>query len=392
MGKEKYTINFIREKKLILLEGISGSRMYGCHIEGESDFDYRGIYICLLDDFLCRDYPNQIEDEGNDIVYYEIGRYFELLMKNNPNILELLSIPEDCVVEKHPLMDLIDPKDYVSKLCKETLGGYANQQIKKAKGLNKKINQPMAKEKKTPLDFCCVIENGESYPLKDILEENEMEQKFCGLVSIPNAKDVYGLYYDWVAHHCFSFYIEEKRRERHKKFREEYNLSKGLGYKGILKDGDEENSNDLRLSSIPKSQMDECEFIIYYNKDGYTQYCKQYKEYWDWVKKRNEDRYQTNLQHGGGYDSKNMMHCYRLCEMGVEIAKGEGIKVRRPNRDFLMKIRKGEMDYEKILRLSEELLQKSDHLFEQSNLPNKPDLKKAKETEIEIRKKFYNLL
>ena len=43
-------------------------------------------------------------------------------------------------------------------------------------------------------------------------------------------------------------------------------------------------SNDLRMSSIPKSEIMKYEILIY-NKDGYQSYCKDYKEYWEWVEK-----------------------------------------------------------------------------------------------------------
>jgi len=40
----------------------------------------------------------QISNRTSDIVYYEIGRYVDLLMENNPNMLELLATPNDCVL------------------------------------------------------------------------------------------------------------------------------------------------------------------------------------------------------------------------------------------------------------------------------------------------------
>lgn len=75
----------------------------------------------------------QISNETNDEVYYEIGRFVELLLKNNPNILEILATPEDCVLYKHPLMEKLQLKEFLSKLCKNTFAYYVTTQIKKPK-------------------------------------------------------------------------------------------------------------------------------------------------------------------------------------------------------------------------------------------------------------------
>lgn len=43
----------------------------------------------------------------------ELGRFIELLLKNNPNALEVLASPEDCVQLKHPAFDLLKPSSVV---------------------------------------------------------------------------------------------------------------------------------------------------------------------------------------------------------------------------------------------------------------------------------------
>ncbi|MFT5917562.1 MAG: hypothetical protein ACJAWV_000764 [Flammeovirgaceae bacterium] len=67
----------------------------------------------------------------------------------------------------------------------------------------------------------------------------------------------------------------------------------GLGFSGIVKKA---NSNEVSLSSIPKELQPKT--FLYFNKDGYSTYCKKYKEYWDWVGKRNEARYENTMSHG----------------------------------------------------------------------------------------------
>ena len=45
-----------------------------------------------------------------------------------------------------------------------------------------------------------------------------------------------------------------------------------------------------------------------------------------------------------------MMHVFRLLDMAGEIATGKGVIVRRPNRDFLLSIRKGDFEYEELVK------------------------------------------
>lgn len=266
------TIQEVKDRGLMLFETISGSRAYGTH-KPTSDTDYRGVFILPIENLLGYDYVPQVNDDTNDITYYEIGRFLDLLQTQNPNIIELFNMPEENILYKHPLFDEIlqYKEQFLSQICKDSFGGYAISQIKKARGLNKKIVNPIDKEKKSILDFCYVIVGYKTIPLKEFLNNSGYQQKYCGIVNVDYARDTYALFYDH---------------------------TRIIGYRGITNDDD--TSNEVRLSSIPKGEEPVATMI--YNKDGYTKYCKDYKEYWDWVDKRNDDRYNTNQEHGKGYD------------------------------------------------------------------------------------------
>lgn len=72
---------------------------------------------------------------------------------------------------KNPIMNKFRQEDFLSKLCKDTFGGYASTQIQKARGLNKKIVNPVEKERKGILDFCVILEDSNSIPAKDWLKD-----------------------------------------------------------------------------------------------------------------------------------------------------------------------------------------------------------------------------
>jgi hypothetical protein len=350
------TIDFLKKNNLILFEAISGSKSFGLATEN-SDTDIKGIFYLPKDLFYGLEYIPQVSNETNDIVYYEIGRFTELLLKNNPNILEVLATPEDCVLYKNPIMDKFRQEDFLSKLCKDTFGGYASTQIQKARGLNKKIVNPVEKERKGILDFCVILEDSDSIVAKDWLKERDFHQENCGLVKMPNSKGIFALFYDEIG---------------------------DKNHSGIYKS---EDSNEVSLSSVPKNEKPEA--YLFFNQDAYSTYCKSYKEYWDWVEKRNENRYNTNQKHGKNYDSKNMMHTIRLLQSAVNIFKYNKIEIRVKNRDELLDIKARNWDYDDLLLLADQLIEELNLLNKSSSLSDLPYKEKAEKTLVKIREELY---
>jgi uncharacterized protein len=141
------------------------------------------------------------------------------------------------------------------------------------------------------------------------------------------------------------------------------------------------------VSSIPKEEKPVA--LLYFNKDGYSVYCKKYKEYWDWVEKRNEERYNTTMKHGKNYDSKNMMHVFRLLTMAKEIAVEGTINVFRKDRDFLLSIKEGKFEYDDLLQKAEIARGDLPLLYQQSGLMEEPDIEKIDQLLVEMRELFY---
>jgi hypothetical protein len=86
-----------------------------------------------------------------------------------------------------------------------------------------------------------------------------------------------------------------------------------------------------------------------------------------------------------------MMHCQRLLEMAMEIGRGEGIIVRRPNADELLSIRRGEIDLQTLIDKAEMRIKELDEIFENSNLPDQVDPIFTDALLITIRRKKYGL-
>jgi hypothetical protein len=342
-----------RSARCRLLEVISGSRAYGTHTP-ESDTDIKGIFIQPLEEWLGLDRVEQINNESNDISFYELGRFADLLAKNNPNLLEMLFTPADCVVFRHSLMDSFTPEMVLSKLCCESFAGYAVMQIRKARGLNKKIVNPQPEERKEVLDFCYVLEGQGSVPVQTWLERRGLRQHDCGLTAVPHARDAYALYH-----------------------------GEPGTYDGLA--GPE--STDVRLSRVPR----EAEPLVWmiYNKDGYKKHCKDWREYREWVAERNEGRFAGTLAHGRGYDAKNLMHTFRLLDAAEEIATQRRLTVRTPRREWLLRVRAGEFAYEDLLGQAEERIARIRELYAACDLPDTPDRGAIAEAVVQIRRGWY---
>ena len=148
-----------------------------------------------------------------------------------------------------------------------------------------------------------------------------------------------------------------------------------------------ENANDIALSDNPKDETPVG--MLYCNKDGYSVYCKKYREYWEWAGKRNDVRYNTTISHGKNYDSKNMMHVFRLLLMAKEIAIEGKVNDYRNDRDFLLSIREGKYEYDELLLKAETLKDELAGLYKKSSLSGTPDIDSINKILIEMRMEYY---
>jgi predicted nucleotidyltransferase len=389
---EKITHEYLEQNGLILFECIIGSQAYGTQTP-TSDVDKKFVYILPQDYILGTGYVEQL-NVNKDYTGWELKRFLELMGSSNPTVLELLNTPEDCIITKHPLFQyVLDHKaDFITKGCRNSFAGYAVQQIQKARGLNKKQNWEKDKvTRKDVLDFVYVVDGEKSMPWK-VWNGGTYDEKFCGVVNVSNARDLYAVYFDTDANNCFNEKIPEHMREAAKTWRKDEGHSMGFGYKGLVKTGEGANvaeSNQLRLSSIPKGETPICNII--YNKDSYSTHCKDYKEYEEWLANRNEQRYVDTQEHGQKIDGKNMMHCMRLIRMSKEIGRGEGIIVRRPDAKELLAIRRGEVDLDALIDTAEAEIKEMDRIFDESDLPKGINPELVNNLLIKIRREFYNL-
>ena len=438
------TFDSIRDKGLLLYEYLRGSHCHGIATE-LSDYDYGGIFVTekrnLLD--LGLNYQDQIANDTNDIVWYELKKFMTLLIKSNPTILESLFVDDKYVKYEHPLItDLKKHKDaFLTKKCFPSFFSYAKSQVEKARGLNKMINWERDKiERKGILDFTYTFFKQGSTKIENWLEYRNLKQRYCGLVNVPNMRDTYAVFYDWGNHflnegvtfedlkeaflddNAYDIIdivkqlkndennldlVNELKKAQFKNMvefiittyhlddfygletvslKDWYDEQKPIGYRGMINEA--ETSNELRLSSVEKGAVPICH--VSYNKDGYIKHCTDYKNYQDWIKHRNPIRYQSNLNKS--YDAKNMCECFRLINCGIEIAQGKGFIVDRSgiDADFLLSIKNHKFEYEYLMSELEKKKEEMNEVMQKSSIPDDIDPMFVNELYYEIVNKVYS--
>lgn len=139
---------------------VMGSMAYGCN-EDDSDLDVCGFCFPPKDDVFphlrgeipgfgrqthrfenwqehhLKD-PDARSGRGQeyDLAIYSIVKYFQLAMDNNPNMIDSLFTPKECVVHSTPISELVRERRrlFLHKGCWHKFRGYAYSQMSKIEG------------------------------------------------------------------------------------------------------------------------------------------------------------------------------------------------------------------------------------------------------------------
>lgn len=420
------TFESIKNDNFLLYEYIRGSRAYGIN-RPDSDTDIGGIYMEPYDVLLGLglDYQEEVKDKHQDKTWFSFRKFMRLLIKSNPTVLEALFIPERCILFEHPIMTELKKHRnlFVTKECFKPFINYSVTQLLKARSLEKKVVSPMSDVKKGILDFMFYRYKQGSRNIKLWLEDNGLYQEYCGLANIDRMKGVYSLYYDWGAHlqrigitsfkdfcdklkeglsSCSPFWLLLNNSSKNPLVKKSwfskialnkleagnwwYRFKDPLGYRGLT--NSEDTTNEARLSSILKGEKSLID--ISYNSDGYQAYCKKYREWKEWNKEKNEERFKEVVDHKG-YDCKNAGHSIRLMNMGIEIAEGKEVMIDRTeiDADFILSVRNGDVPYGDIKKYLESKEIEMREAMNKSTIKESIDLDKINELMINLRKEFY---
>jgi len=348
----------LQKSDRIIFECVSGSHAYGISTP-QSDVDVRGVFKNPQVEYMgLQDPSNQIADEKQNVVFYSLKRLFELLELANPNILEFLFMPQDCIRIMTPTMKkLIENRSlFISKKAYHTHSGYAFAQIKKAKGQFKMINNPCSKEKPKKEDFCWVIPRYQQHAL---IVENQMY--LCPFRPQPlqtvSQVDLTKCHVAQLEHVPNTFRLYQY----------------GDQAKGVFRGDDM-----LVCESIPLVDELKCIGLLIYNQNEFEKALNEHRKYWEWMSTRNESRWVDQEQGKIDFDQKNMCHCMRLLLSGENVLlHGEPIvRFEGAMRDYLMDIRTGKISYDTIMLEVEKKMKLLEELYITSTIQHSVDRKK----------------
>lgn len=314
----------------ILLECVSGSRAYGTSNE-TSDTDVRGVFVQPAAEFLALAQPPAlVADERHNTVFYSLRRTLELLGQANPNILELLYMPDDCVRHDTPEMAVLRARrqQFITRQCIETHVGYAFSQIKKARGQNKWVNQPKPVDPPRKDDFCHVLlraalEAGTALPARPVsLADSGVDLAHCHAARLEHAQGVYRLYHY------------------------------GLTAQGVFR------GDVLVPQSIPiEDEATRFVGLLLYNERAWSQSMDDHRNYWTWRRERNDNRWVAQEAGDIDYDAKNLMHTIRLLLSAESIVThGQPIvRFEGASRELLLRVRAGRLSYAEVMGLATDL-------------------------------------
>lgn len=332
----------------VIYECVAGSRAYGTdHIS--SDVDVRGIFIIPTKEYL-KIIPivDTVSDERGNIVCYSLQKFLLLASNANPNIIELLYMPNDCIRIISPLMEPIlqNRNIFITKNAYYSHVKYAEAQIKKAKGQNKWVNNPQFSKKPQRENYCWVILNPKNKQVSfrpiNLINSN-IDLSKCHVASVEHGKGLYRLY------------------------------EIGKSAKGVFQDG----NIVCQSISIDEEKTKQIGLLIY-NKEGYELAVRNHKNYCNWIHNRNEQRWISQEKKVIDYDTKNIMHTFRLLLSGENILK-YGIplvKFEGKSLEFLINILHGQFKYEELINLSYKKIEDLNALLKKSKLPKEPDYEK----------------
>jgi len=131
----------------LIMAAVTGSRLYGTS-RPDSDTDIRGVCFSPVEALLGLTGFEQFNPSGNaaiaysekmfelqsdDVTIYALSKFFSLCLGSNPNLVEMLFVPEDRLLVCSPVWDtILNNRDlFLSTKVVHTFAGYSYSQLQR---------------------------------------------------------------------------------------------------------------------------------------------------------------------------------------------------------------------------------------------------------------------
>lgn len=355
---EKSNLKWLKNNTIY--QTLHGSHAYGTS-RPDSDIDLRGICIPpkkyplgVLDSF-----EQSVMADPLDCTIFGIQKFVKLAMEGNPNALEIMFTDKSDIQFINEIGEsLLDIKElFVSKKCKNTLQGYAFQQLKRIKThrqwiVRGEIKKPERSDFDLPDTHKLIPEHQLleiEAQIKKVLEEWTIDT--TGMEPASEIK-----FKDELANVLISLKLNHEDFDKY--------AARSLGL------------NDNLTEAFQKER-------------AYKAALRDYSNWEKWKLERNKARFE--LEEKYHYDTKHGMHLVRLYVMCAEILQTHKINVKRPDAEFLLSIRNGAWTYDQLIEWAENQNEIINTIYETSTLRRDPERIKINQWLIETQEKFYKL-
>lgn len=348
------------ERNMVMLTQV-GSQAYGTNTP-ESDEDLGGVCIPPLRARIGLERFDQADkwtdEQGNKIdkVVYSIVKAVNLMLGNNPNMMDYLFMPDRCIKLLKPEWEkILEVREkFISTKCYHTYSGYAFAQMERLETHRRYLRMDPPPTRPNRADF--------GLPERSLFPETQHEAiaKISTDYVPPELKD------DFVSQAISLFDTELPLLLRRYADQQIVHL--------LVEEIRKSMTSHLRALSSISSTFLKDEYVDLAQRElRYLGAVKDWQRYEAWKKGRNSKR--LELEQKCGYDSKHASHAIRLMTMATEILDGKGILVDRTGIDaeMLLDIRKGNWSLDQVLDLSKGLEQRAKDLYDNSSLPREPD-------------------
>jgi uncharacterized protein len=312
--QQDYIKDYVKNNLICLYVG--GSHAYGLDTD-TSDVDIRGLFKDNIDMILGYEKVDQLANESQDIVIYSLSKALPLIAEQNPNMMEILFVDEEEILFATEDYQYLRSRrhELLSKLSRQKYSGYAISQLSRLKGHSRWL----VKEQESKFDKKPNIKDYIIHVVDGLVYKNT---EFTNQIYFCKVKDeIYNVFID---------------------FEHQGNFP-------LIEDG----NSFIPIQEGKQRSYDQSWGIIWFNKSQFQKDLEEYNNWRKWKENRNEKRHE--LEEKFGFDTKHACHTFRLLNTGIEILNGEGCKVKRPDRDFLLDIRNGKYTYEWIIAEAERL-------------------------------------